>query len=133
MDSGIDDGRQQRLDGVSLLLFTIAEPGSLVGLQVDQFIDRHAAGAGKAFGGLGGLAILEGCCQRRAPLLDLTIRLSVGKRFDTDGEAARRGERIRIAMRDFGFVETLDDAVAQSRGEFGECARRQLFDAQFDQ
>ncbi len=132
-DRLLDDGGQQGGGGLALLLLAVAQPGALVGLQMDQLVDPDAAGAGEALGGLGRRAVLEGGGQRRAAALDLAVRLLVGKRLDTHGQAARRAVGGHLAVGDVGLGQAAGHALGQGIGEFVDRARRQFLDAQFDQ
>ncbi len=112
---------------------TIAEPGALVGFQLDQITDFDTAGAGEALHRTGRFAILEGGGLGRPALLDLAIRLALGQGFDHHRQTTRCGVGTYLTEGDFGVAQAIGEAVGEAVSECVDGARRQFFAAQFDQ
>ncbi len=132
-DRLVQDAGQQGGGGLTLLLLAIAQPGALVGLQVDQLVHADAAGAGEALGGPGRLALLEGRRQGGTALLHLAVGLLVGQCLDAHRQAARRGVGTHRAMGDLGLVQAATQAIGEGVGEGIDGGGGKLLDAQFDQ
>ena len=96
--------------------------------------DVHAAGGGKAQRGLAPVAVfIFGGGECRAFAFDFLVALAGGEVADAPGEAARRGERFDVAMREAGVCERLRPEVASGVGKGGNGFGRQFFDADFNQ
>ena len=110
------------------------EPLALVGREPRERRDLDAAALGEGACRLRRLAAgVKGVCDGRSAPLDAAIRAALRGLRHQYGEAPRRREHLRRAMRDAGGVETLGEAVGERLRERGESDRRQFLAAEFEQ